>query len=223
MTDRLNSSNNLKYDYATSAGNKIVYILYPMPIPHNIIEDMARKYCANIVVITGMDWDDDLTPWKASGVPSGTPDFKGDAKIFLNMLQESIIPHIENSFNINIEERDIIGVSLSGLFTLWQWMLCDTFRNIVTLSGSFWYKGFTDWLSDNSVHKTGRAYLLLGDLESRTKVPQFKSIDEDTRKVIEILKSKDIDTTFQSVPGNHYQHPMDRLVKGLDFLLHVKI
>lgn len=37
---------------------------------------------------------------------------------------------------------EMAGVSLSGLFALWQWLMNDTFRNIISLSGSFWYAGF---------------------------------------------------------------------------------
>lgn len=48
---------------------------------------------------------------------------------------------------------------LSGLFTLWQWMIDDTFRNIICLSGSFWYEGFVGWIRSFEIpRKTGKAY-----------------------------------------------------------------
>lgn len=210
--------NNLECNYAKSSGSRIVYALYPMPLPHDLIDSIASAYEINVAVITGMDWDNDLTPWQAAGVPSGTPDFKGDAKSFLRELQDTVIPRLEELMGIHATERNLIGVSLSGLFTLWQWMTCDTFHDIASLSGSFWYDGFTGWLSQNAVHKNGRAYFLLGNLESKAKVPQFKSIDTDTNEVVNTLKAKGVDVTFESVPGNHYQYTVERLQKALDFL-----
>ncbi|MDE6638872.1 MAG: hypothetical protein K2K32_11640 [Muribaculaceae bacterium] len=40
---------------------------------------------------------------------------------------------------------------MSGLFALWQWMVCDTFRNIASLSGSFWYEGFMEWMKSRTI------------------------------------------------------------------------
>lgn len=209
---------NLQCSYSKASGDKIVYMLYPFPLSEEMLDDIASSYGTSVAVITGMDWDDDMTPWAAPGVPAGCADFKGDAPAFLTKLQRSVIPAIEKAMVIEATERNLIGVSLSGLFTLWQWMVCDTFHNIASLSGSFWYKGFVNWLEKNCVQKTGRAYFLLGNLESRTSVPEFKSVDTDTRKVMDILHSQHIDATFESVPGNHYQYAAERLRKALDYL-----
>ncbi len=65
-------------------------------------------------MITGMDWDNDLTPWKAKGVPSGSADFKGLAPQFLSFLKERLIPEIEKELNVSSGvERTLAGVSLS--------------------------------------------------------------------------------------------------------------
>lgn len=208
---------NLQCSYAKSPGGRILYMLYPFPLSEKAMDNIASTYGISVVVITGMDWDNDMTPWEAPGVPAGCADFKGNALAFLTTLQNSVIPAVEKDMAIDITERNLIGVSLSGLFTLWQWMICDTFRNIASLSGSFWYKDFVDWLKKNCVQKTGRAYFLLGNLESRTSVPEFKSVDTDTREVMDILHSHLIDATFESVPGNHYQYAAERLRKALDY------
>ncbi len=49
---------------------RIAYILYPMDTLGSWIEDAARLYDVSIVVITGMDWDDDMTPWGGKRCPS---------------------------------------------------------------------------------------------------------------------------------------------------------
>lgn len=192
---------------------KIAYILYPMDILSDWIEQAAEKYNTSIVVITGMDWQNVFSPWRAKGVPKGSPDFRGEAPEFLNLLQKKVIPQIESTLGIDaIVERTLVGVSMSGLFALWQWMLCDTFTNIASLSGSFWYEGFVDWVEGQKMpEKKGNAFFLLGNQEAHSKVKAFATVAENTDRIIALLDKSRIKTKFQSVPGNHYADPIPRL------------
>lgn len=202
-----------------ASGSKIAYILYPMDVLGSWIEQAAQSYGVTIVVITGMNWDDDLSPWPASGVPEGCSDFKGHAAEFLSKLQTQVIPEVESRLGIAAAERDLVGVSMSGLFTLWQWAVCDTFRNIASLSGSFWYEGFPGWFDKNfPSHKEGNTYFLLGELEHNSKVPQFTIINDATHKVVGVLKRHGVNVRFDMVPGNHYQFGIERLNKAFSFL-----
>lgn len=202
------------------AAEKIAYILYPMDFLANWIEPAAKKYGTKIVVITGMDWQNVFSPWAAPGVPKGTEDFKGESPQFLKLLQEEVIPKVESSLQIPEKaNRTLIGVSMSGLFTLWQWMICDTFENIASLSGSFWYEGFIDWFKSRpNPHKTGEAFFLLGDKESKSKVKAFNSVEVNTREMVAILKADGIKTEFEIVPGDHYSDPIPRLNAAFESL-----
>lgn len=191
--------------------DRVAYILYPMDMLADWVEPAARKYGTNIVVITGMDWQNVFSPWTAPGVPKGTADFKGESPRFLTLLQQRVIPAVEAQTGISAgAERSLVGVSMSGLFALWQWMVCDTFANIASLSGSFWYEGFLQWISHRPVpHKAGMGFFLLGDREPKSKV--FGSVGANTDAIVELLKSSGIDTEFRSVPGDHYSDPIQRL------------
>ncbi len=199
---------------------KIAYILYPMDTLSNWIVTASEKYCVNIVVITGMDWQNVFSPWPAPGVPKGTEDFKGESPQFLKKLQQDIIPRIESALGIAVDvDRSLVGVSMSGLFALWQWMLCDTFKNISSLSGSFWYEGFLDWMKTRPIpSKSGMAFFLLGNQESKSNVKAFNSVDVNTQEIIRLLRDAGIKTEFQSVPGNHYSDPIPRLDKAFSAL-----
>lgn len=205
---------------AGSCKGKIAYILYPMDMLADWIEPAALKYGATIVVITGMDWQNVFSPWPAPGVPKGTADFKGVSSEFLRVLQRKIIPQIEKTLGVAGDvERTLVGVSMSGLFALWQWVLCDTFQNIASLSGSFWYEGFVDWLKKQPVpKKSGKGYFLLGDQEPKSKVKAFSTVGTDTQEILTWLKVAGIDVEFQSVPGNHYSYPIPRLDKAFTAL-----
>ena len=145
---------NLSINAVKESANRICYILYPVSSLNEWIQSAAQKFGISLVMITGMDWDDDLTPWPARGVPSGSPDFKGNAPRFLSTLTKEVIPEIEQRMGIaSSVERTLLGVSLSGLFTLWELMIDNTFHNIISLSGSFWYDGFVKWLKSQPIPK----------------------------------------------------------------------
>ncbi len=195
---------------------KVAYVLYPMDILGEWIVTASQKYGVNIVVITGMDWQNVFSPWPAPGVPKGTPAFKGDSPEFLNELRTRVIPQVEESLGLApAPVRSLVGVSMSGLFTLWQWMICDTFANIASLSGSFWYAGFMDWMKARQIPaKTGKAYFLLGNQESKSNVREFNTVEKNTLEIVSLLKAAGIDTEYESVPGNHYSDPIIRLNKA---------
>ncbi len=177
------------------------------------IEPAGEKYRVTIVVITGMDWQNVFSPWPAAGVPKGTPDFKGESPEFLNILQQKVVPAIETALGLASDiDRSLVGVSMSGLFALWQWMLCDTFRNIASLSGSFWYEGFMEWMKRRTIPaKSGKAFFLLGDKESQSNVRAFNTVGQNTADIISLLQAAGINTEFESVPGNHYSNTIPRL------------
>ncbi|MDE5786265.1 MAG: hypothetical protein K2H98_07000 [Duncaniella sp.] len=208
----------LKCHCTSSSGkNGITYILYPADTLDAWAETAAEKFGVTIVVITGMGWQNVFSPWAAPGVPEGSPDFKGQSREFLHRMQNVIVPRVESSLGFdNGVERTLVGVSMSGLFALWQWMICDTFVNIASLSGSFWYMGFLDWLKSYPIpSKAGRGYFLLGDKESSSKIKAFQQVEAATRDIVAMLADAGIDVEFQSVPGNHFSDPLPRLEKAL--------
>ncbi len=216
MTKTIETANLKCLCSQSDCKDKIAYILYPMDILGDWIEPAVAKYGTTIVVITGMDWQNVFSPWPAKGVPKGSADFKGESPEFLDTLRQKVIPKIESELAMNSNvERTLVGVSMSGLFALWQWMVCDTFTNIASLSGSFWYEGFLDWMKSRTIPvKSGKGYFLLGDQESKSKVKAFACVADNTQEIIEMLEKAGIDVEFQSVPGNHYSDPLPRLDKA---------
>ncbi len=138
---------NLNIRTVLGSPDRICYLLYPFDRLEEWIERAAPEFGVSIAVVTGMDWDNDLTPWPAKGQPPGSPDFRGNAVEFLSVLVSEVVPEVERRMNLGAAvERTLAGVSLSGLFTLWQWMSNNLFCNIISLSGSFWYDGFVTWI-----------------------------------------------------------------------------
>jgi len=205
---------------ASAQSGRICYILSFEPLEWKWIYDTSVRLDCNIAVISGMDWDNDLTPWPAPGVPAGSAPFKGRADVFMDFLRSKVVPEVErNLMRHGVEESSLVGISLSGLFALWEWVQDDTFDNIASISGSFWYEGFVEWLQERSIpHKAGRAYFSLGNKESSSPVPQFRPVAVDTAKVIEVLRANGIDARFRQTPGTHYAPVYPRLDMALDEL-----
>lgn len=198
----------------------IAYVLYPMDSLDGWIDAAARLHGVSIAVLTDMDWQNVFSPWPAKGVPKGSPDFKGESPQFLSLLRQEVIPQVEAKLDIAANaQRTLVGVSMSGLFALWQWLLCDEFANIASLSGSFWYEGFIEWFHSRHIPaKSGKAFFLLGAQEPKSNVKAFQCVGENTQEIVDALKAEGISVKYEIVPGNHYSNPMARINRAFSSL-----
>lgn len=203
---------------------RVIYMIYPALVPFKVswLEEMASKFEVPLVMIyiPAEGWNDMLTPWPEPGETPDSPPFAGNASDTLKIIQTRIIPEAEKSLGLSeVEERDLIGVSLSGLFTLWQWMLCDTFKSVACLSGSFWYPGFIEWFEKQPAPlKAGKAYFLLGVKEPKAWIKAYRCVGENTEFIVKELKSYGVNTQFQWVPGDHFADPEGRALDALNSL-----
>lgn len=188
----------LTCDYVADKGTRICYILAPLPIKEKDMEEWSKRYGYDIVAIHGMDWDHDLTPWLASGVLPQDEDFKGQSGEFLSLLRHRVLPEMEQALGLHASiGRTLVGISLSGLFALWAWMNGDDFTHIGSISGSFWYDGFPEWLEEHAVRKSGTAYFSLGDKEGTDGERRFSTVQIDTRQVVKTLQDAAVRTMFE--------------------------
>ncbi len=208
-------------DCISVQGSRTAYLITPMALDKAELSELASRFNVNIAVIHGVDWDDDMTPWPAPGVLTADADFKGEAAGFLSLLRSEVIPRIESLPGIDAGEgRILIGVSLSGLFALCAWRQCEEFSDIGSISGSFWYDGFAEWFCREGVRpKQGMAYFSLGQKEGGDKDhPRFRTVRQDTQKVIDSLSLSGTRTLFKSTAGNHYSPFLPRLEMALEAL-----
>ncbi len=205
----------LKCDFVNTESTRICYILAPIPLDERRITECAKRYDYTIVVVHGMDWDNDLTPWKAPGVLPEDECFKGKADDYLACLLWEVMPEMERRLCMDSAvERTLVGISLSGLFALWAWMKCDAFTNIGSISGSFWYDGFADWLSNaNKYLKEGCVYLSLGDKEAENVNPRYRTVEKYTVRIAETLHEAGIRMMFEMTSGTHFAPIYPRLEK----------
>lgn len=203
----------------------ILYMIYPaiVPVPESWLENVAHEYGVNVSVIyvPADEWNNYLTPWAEPGETSDSPPFGGKAQEFKSLLESQVIPNVESLIGYtDTPVRYLLGVSLSGLFTLWDWMQSDVFTSIACLSGSFWYVGFLDWFESMPVPgKNGSAYFLLGVKEPQAHIKAYRPVGVNTEAVVKRLKDAGITVRFDWVPGNHFADPLGRATLAVRHLL----
>ena len=178
------------------------------------LDGVRDRYDVIPVMLPPVDWNDDLTPWPAGPIFKKGKSFGGKAEVYLGKLEKEIIPGIEADWSLVPNERWLVGVSLAGLFAIWAAARTSLFTRVASISGSFWYPGFADWLQDQTLYAQ-QAYISLGDKEADSKNKHLKSIAQDTEAVVKILESKGVQTTFEWTEGTHFGPLLPRLDKAL--------
>jgi len=201
---------------------KVVYLLEPLKNMPGL-EDYVTDGKCNIVSVFGMDWEKDLTPWKAPKVLKRGGDFLGGAPEFLSHLENSLIPEVEKEClpEGTEAERYLVGISLAGLFALWASLQDSTFSGgIASVSGSLWFDGFSDYLKGKEFpFPVEKVYLSVGEAEKNTRNPRMAVVEERTREAASIIEGRGIRTKFELNPGNHFSDTVPRLRKAVDFLI----
>lgn len=198
--------------------DSLVVILLPFQLLPSEMERLASDYGCNVAVLSGMQWDDDLTPWPAT--LEGSPlTFKGFSERFFEMLTATFVPKIERIIGHPSTQRTLIGNSLGGLFAVWQLTKSECFDQVASISGSFWYPGFVRYMKENASDiKAVKAYLSLGEKEASSSNTIYGDVMSDTREIQEVLQHAGLETVLQLTSGGHTAPVYPRIEKALDYL-----
>lgn len=208
---------SLHLDISSRQSDRICYVILPERLKEKELpwlDVMAETHNATFVVISGVNWEEDLTPWKAPGLKGG--EFAGKAQYFLEMLKADLFFNLEASLRIQKADRCIIGVSLSGLFAVWASLSMPLFSSVGSVSGSLWYDGFLEWMKESKDTVTGRYYFSLGDKEKDGKNRRLASVEESTLEAVDLLKSVGKEVTFEYNEGNHFGPLIERIEKAIN-------
>ncbi|MCQ2160361.1 MAG: hypothetical protein MJY97_04650 [Bacteroidales bacterium] len=227
--------NGLELSIVRVGSPRVCCILLPrglMGDGADFLEKAAARYQVSIVVVSGMNWNDDLTPWAADPVFKREKPFGGNAAAFLRILEDDIMPEVErtlgfvHSGSMSHEDqspikRYLVGISLSGLFALWAAHCSDSFAGIASISGSFWFPHLEKWVQSNqlsnAVHKV---YISLGDREKDTRNNAMTSVETNTVGIVSHLRKTAVDVEYRLEEGTtHFSPIVPRLDAALDSLL----
>jgi predicted alpha/beta superfamily hydrolase len=170
----------------------------------------------NILSVSGVNWEDELTPWPADKIMKKTPDFTGHADGFLREITDVIISDAEESGALEPDEVWIGGYSLMGLFSAYAVFRTDFFDRMFSASGSLWFDGFVDFTRENEISKDLRqAYFSLGDREANAKNSRMARVADCTDAVTSEFEKSVGDVFFEYNQGGHFNDPEGRQAKAV--------
>jgi len=174
----------------------------------------------NLVTISGLHWDEELSPWPADKIISKDDRFTGEADSLLQLLTRRIVPEVEKQMGWQPTARLLSGYSMSGLFALYAAFRTDLFSAIVSASGSLWFPQIVEFAEAQSPSTAvRRAYFSIGDKESRNRHPYMSLTESNTRAIANAMRKKGIETTFELNSGNHFNDTTLREAKGIAWAL----
>ena len=171
-----------------------------------------------LAAISGVDWNRELSPWKAPRAFRSGEDFGGQGPALLDTLTQQIIPLTENHLGYASEFRGIAGYSLAGLFALWAVYQTNLFDRAASISGSLWFDSFLEFMK-SSTPKAKFVYLSLGDKEKLAKNPRLAAVEDCTRQAAELLGAHNIPVAFEMNHGGHFQDIPARIARGISSLM----
>jgi predicted alpha/beta superfamily hydrolase len=190
-------------------GNSTLLVLFAEYENADVILDGLD---VSALVVSGLDWNRDLSPWPAPRVFKKEDDFSGGAAAFLREL-------LANEVLQRKWDRILIaGYSLAGLFSLWAVTQTDLFAGCASVSGSLWFDGFTDWLKEHPANCQD-IYLSVGDREKHSRNPRMAQVESCTETCAGILRKEGKNIRYELNPGTHFDDPEGRIHKGIVFLL----
>ncbi len=174
----------------------------------------------SLAIISGLTWDDEMTPWPIPPIAPGDTPCGGTADTYLNTLTDEILPAVESKLSAPPTWRGLAGYSLSGLFALYAPFKTDKFERVASASGSVWYPDFTDWVTEHQMVRAPKCvYLSLGDREARTRNPYLKPVQDRTEWMKNYYKNQNIPCVFELNPGNHDRNATGRMARGITWIV----
>ena len=174
----------------------------------------------NLVTVSGLHWNQELSPWAVETVVSKDDRFTGGAPELLPIFTDEIVPHVENLLDAPPAWRCLAGYSMAGLFAVWSTFQTEMFTRILSASGSMWYPGWLEYAQEHELAMTPRGvYLSVGEQESTARNTVLQTVGKRTWAIANLLAERGIPTKFELNPGNHFKNPPLRVVKGIKWLL----
>ena len=174
----------------------------------------------NLVTISGLHWNQELSPWPVETVVSRDDRFEGGAPELLPLLTGEMVPQVERILDAPPTWRCLAGYSLAGLFAVWTAFQADLFTRILSASGSMWYPGWLEYAQEHELAAPLQGiYLSVGDKESTSRNAVLQTVGERTQALAALMAHRGIPAKFELNPGNHFKNPPLRIVKGIDWLI----
>ena len=157
-----------------------------------------------LAAVSGLRWEDDLTPWPIPPIMKGAAPCAGQADAYIDLLTGHMLPQILAGLPATPAYLVLAGYSLAGLFALYAMYRTDRFARIQNHA---------------PIRQPNCLYLSLGDKEGRTRNPLMRSVEDNTRLLADFYRDVGIPTALEMNPGGHFNDPTGRMARAIVWVL----
>lgn len=176
------------------------------------------KKTINLLSISLLDWNADLSPWPSPGLFGKSGSFAGNASSFLHWIEQTVKPWAQKM--VQCDTVLLVGYSMGGLFALYALYHSTWFTSFCCVSGSVWYPHFFDYCLNEPIKRIPDSiYFSLGTKEIKTRHPDLQKTGKIMEALASFYREKGIDTIFEWNPGTHFTDPAQRIIKAIHWTL----
>ena len=195
--------------------------------PVVLLNDGELDYLSDLsqsVILVGLVPEnrlDDFTPWKASALKEGAPDFGGKGDDYHQKLFQGILTTLKKDYLIDESRIAYGGYSLGGLaavYSLYSSHLSATC--IFSICGSFWYPEFIDFCREHTLMQSqSLIYLQNGQIEGSNHSNRLSKAPLFARELHDLI-SEAVPSTYSTFDAyGHHEALEQRYHQFCDWLM----
>lgn len=172
------------------------------------------SYLSQSVILVGLIPENrlnDFTPWKASSLKEGAPDFGGKVDQYHQKLFQGILTALKKDYLIDESRIAYGGYSLGGLaavYSLYSSHLSATC--IFSICGSFWYPEFIDFCREHTLMQSqSLIYLQNGQTEGSNHSNRLSKAPLFARELHDLI-SEAVPSTYSTFDAYGHHEALDQ-------------
>lgn len=174
----------------------------------------------SLIVISGLNWEDDMTPWYCPPLFRNDSACHGKADEYIIWMRDVLMTEAERFLDGVPVWRGIAGYSLGGLFAVYSLYRTGLFCRAASMSGSLWYPGLLPFTRSHAMKRRPECiYLSVGDRENRSRNRYLRTVLDNTQALAADFQNRGIETMFELNKGNHSRDSEERTAKGIRWIL----
>lgn len=174
-----------------------------------------------LISILPSSWEDNYSPFPAPPVKKDGKAFGGKAADYLLDMTHTLKPFIDKTYPVLSDpmHTGIAGYSLSGLCSLYSMYICPEFGRFAGISASFWFDGWTEFISAQAPVSPFRIYISLGKKEASSGGLRLENCGNAFIKTSEVFSSFGCEFASDWNNGTHFTDITGRIVKALSYIM----
>ena len=172
-----------------------------------------------LVGLTSKNRLDDYTPWKASALREGAPDFGGQATAYHGQLFGGLLDKLQSLYRLDKNRLAYGGYSLGGLAAVYSLFHFDKVSCVFSICGSFWYPDFVSYCKEQKLKNLDcLLYILNGQTEGAHHTNRLAQAPVYAERIHTSLQKRYPTGRFVFDTYGHHEQVAERFVSFSNWL-----